>query len=141
MTSSSIFVPYKYRDGGVHMSPIPMYDPEHQVFNFHSDDGKIFHYHVGELIRICKKKRFPTRQFEVTKTQAEFFIQHNGVGNTIDVRWGNRGFGFFNVTKDKFYLVRCGACGKENYMPNVATGICTWCGDDPAKTLKKELPE
>lgn len=31
------------------------------------------------------------------------------------------------------YLVRCMACGdtplgRENYLPAVATGTCTWCG-------------
>lgn len=28
----------------------------------------------------------------------------------------------------KLALVRCPACDKENYAPNVLTGICTWCG-------------
>lgn len=26
------------------------------------------------------------------------------------------------------FLVRCPSCHLENYGPNVATGICTWCG-------------
>ncbi len=25
-------------------------------------------------------------------------------------------------------LTRCPKCGKENYGPNVISGICTWCG-------------
>jgi hypothetical protein len=31
----------------------------------------------------------------------------------------------------QLYLVRCFACspdGRENYLSNVATGQCTWCG-------------
>lgn len=28
------------------------------------------------------------------------------------------------------YLVRCPKCNMENYAPNVASGICTWCGYD-----------
>ena len=31
-------------------------------------------------------------------------------------------------------LIRCPQCGEENYAPNVARGICTWCGFD-AHTL------
>lgn len=27
-------------------------------------------------------------------------------------------------------LERCPKCGKENYILNVLTGICTWCGYD-----------
>lgn len=30
--------------------------------------------------------------------------------------------------KKKLFLVRCPACEKENYLPAVATGICSWCG-------------
>lgn len=26
------------------------------------------------------------------------------------------------------YLVRCPACGRENYTPAVADGVCAWCG-------------
>lgn len=25
-------------------------------------------------------------------------------------------------------LIRCPKCGRENYAPNVMSGICTWCG-------------
>lgn len=34
-------------------------------------------------------------------------------------------------------LIRCPQCGEENYYPNVARGICTWCGFD-ARTLLEE---
>jgi hypothetical protein len=27
-------------------------------------------------------------------------------------------------------LIRCPACGLENWAPNVATGICAWCEYD-----------
>lgn len=30
----------------------------------------------------------------------------------------------------KHYLIRCPKCGRENYLPAVATGICVWCGYD-----------
>lgn len=26
------------------------------------------------------------------------------------------------------YLVRCPACGRENWAPAVASGTCAWCG-------------
>lgn len=28
------------------------------------------------------------------------------------------------------YMFRCPKCDKENYIMNVRTGICTWCGYD-----------
>lgn len=28
------------------------------------------------------------------------------------------------------YMFRCPKCDKENYVMNVRTGICTWCGYD-----------
>lgn len=28
----------------------------------------------------------------------------------------------------KLYLVRCFACGAENWAPSVAEGVCAWCG-------------
>lgn len=33
----------------------------------------------------------------------------------------------------RIYLVYCPKCGRENYAPNVASGICTWCGYDANK--------
>lgn len=40
---------------------------------------------------------------------------------------------------DMLLLIRCPKCGKENYAPNVASGICTWCGYDGRELLKKEV--
>lgn len=38
----------------------------------------------------------------------------------------------FRNKEGKLFLVRCFECepdgGKENYAPNVAEGVCTWCG-------------
>ena len=39
--------------------------------------------------------------------------------------------------EDLLLLIRCPECGEENYAPNVAKGICTWCGFD-ARTLLEE---
>ena len=37
--------------------------------------------------------------------------------------------GCFWVEKENMlYMVCCPICGAENYAPNVASGICTWCG-------------
>lgn len=38
---------------------------------------------------------------------------------------------------DTLLLIRCPKCGKENYAPNVAFGICTWCGYDAHELIKK----
>lgn len=37
---------------------------------------------------------------------------------------------------DTLLLIRCPKCGKENYAPNVALGICTWCGYDAHELIK-----
>ena len=43
------------------------------------------------------------------------------------------------VGKDgKIYLVRCPKCGRENYAPNVSSGICTWCGFDANKEAQND---
>lgn len=31
---------------------------------------------------------------------------------------------------DKYALVRCCACHRENYALNVLSGMCAWCGWD-----------
>lgn len=41
--------------------------------------------------------------------------------------------GFMWQHEGRIYMVRCPKCGRENYAPNVATGICTWCGYDANK--------
>jgi ribosomal protein L37E len=37
-------------------------------------------------------------------------------------------------------LVKCPKCGKENWAPNVARGICSWCGYN-ANELLTSKPE
>ena len=39
---------------------------------------------------------------------------------------------------DTCLLIRCPKCGRENWAPNVATGICTWCGFNGRELLKTE---
>lgn len=36
-----------------------------------------------------------------------------------------------------FFLVQCPKCKKENYITNVKTGICAWCGYDGNKEENK----
>lgn len=40
----------------------------------------------------------------------------------------------FKGKEGKWFLVRCFECGgkigQENYIPDVASGICAWCGYD-----------
>lgn len=38
------------------------------------------------------------------------------------------GFGFIIKKTKEIGLIRCPECGKENYGPNVTTGICSFCG-------------
>ena len=35
-------------------------------------------------------------------------------------------------------LIRCPKCGKENYAPQVSSGICSWCGFDSRELFKEE---
>ena len=49
-----------------------------------------------------------------------------------------RGVEYYPDT-DTLLLIRCPKCEKENYAPNVATGVCTWCGYDARILLKKKL--
>ena len=35
-------------------------------------------------------------------------------------------------------LIRCPKCGRENYIMNVAKGICTWCGYDANELIHKD---
>ena len=41
------------------------------------------------------------------------------------------------IVDGKTYLVKCTKCGKENYGPAVASGICAWCGFDANEKEKK----
>lgn len=38
--------------------------------------------------------------------------------------------GYSFTTEKGEYLVRCPECGRENWAPNVATGVCAWCSFD-----------
>ena len=44
----------------------------------------------------------------------------------IDTDGSEKGFGY--QKDNRIGLIRCPACERENYMLNVSTGICTWCG-------------
>lgn len=35
-------------------------------------------------------------------------------------------------------LIRCPKCGRENWAPHVASGICAWCGYDGHELLKDD---
>lgn len=48
---------------------------------------------------------------------------------------GNENF----ISYGQIFLVRCPKCQRENYIPNVASGICTWCGLDGHDYYKKEI--
>jgi hypothetical protein len=54
---------------------------------------------------------------------------------TIDVRKG-KGFGY---CKDDgtVCMIRCFACGKENYAMAVNSGCCAWCGHNANKEGEK----
>jgi hypothetical protein len=51
----------------------------------------------------------------------------------------------FKDGKPQLYLVRCYQCpdigsyGRENYIPNVALGGCTWCGWRPNPKVVEEV--
>jgi len=40
------------------------------------------------------------------------------------------GHAFKSKIYDQYYLTRCFECGRENYLPAVASGVCAWCGYD-----------
>ena len=46
------------------------------------------------------------------------------------------------VSHDEYYLVRCGACQRENYSMAVPSGMCQWCGAvgrTPSQKARQEL--
>ena len=51
-------------------------------------------------------------------------------------KWLAKGVEYYPDTDD-LLLIRCPKCGKENYAPNVISGICTWCGYDAHELLKE----
>ena len=34
----------------------------------------------------------------------------------------------FRDQNNQLFLIRCFNCGRENWAPTVATGVCAWCG-------------
>ena len=38
-------------------------------------------------------------------------------------------------------MIRCFACGKENYIPSAHSGICAWCGYDCNEEIAERLRE
>ncbi len=51
----------------------------------------------------------------------------------------NKGKGTGYINDDfKICMIRCFECGKENYIPAVASGMCAWCGHDANKEADDE---
>ena len=48
----------------------------------------------------------------------------------------NRGVEYY-PEDDTLLLIRCPQCEQENYAPNVAKGICTWCGYNARELLQE----
>lgn len=44
-------------------------------------------------------------------------------------------------SEGKVYLVRCPKCKKENWAPNVASGVCAWCGYDANRKEEDDRKE
>lgn len=38
------------------------------------------------------------------------------------------GYGYRGKDSGKIGLIKCPKCNRENYAPNVSTGVCSWCG-------------
>lgn len=52
-----------------------------------------------------------------------------------NVRWPDtRGYGYLQ-DDGRIGLIRCPACGKENYAMAVTSGKCAWCGFDANQKL------
>lgn len=45
----------------------------------------------------------------------------------------NKGYGYISSSK-KICMIRCFDCGKENYSPMVASGVCAYCSYNPNTT-------
>ena len=51
--------------------------------------------------------------------------------NHYDIAVNGKVIGFISFKNDDFInLEKCPKCGRENYTPNVTSGICTWCEFD-----------
>jgi ribosomal protein L37E len=47
--------------------------------------------------------------------------------------------GNFYDEKGNYYMVRCPECGRENYAPSVASGVCAWCSyNGNTKNMQKK---
>jgi len=46
------------------------------------------------------------------------------------VRLNGKPIGFAPLDSNNIRLQRCPKCERENYAPNVMSGICAWCGFD-----------
>lgn len=64
------------------------------------------------------------------------------MASEVDIHHG-KGFGFWGKLARgwRVYLVRCFTCGRENYGPNVASGICAWCDYDANKDTTLTKPK
>ena len=49
----------------------------------------------------------------------------------------DKGFGYVDKN-GKICMERCFDCGKENYMMNIPTGYCTWCGFNANEKVEVE---
>lgn len=56
-----------------------------------------------------------------------------------------RAYGIEVLDNGKILLTRCPKCKRENYLLNVQSGICTWCGydahQDPSLNQQKRNEE
>lgn len=41
----------------------------------------------------------------------------------------------YDAETKEIMMLRCPKCGRENYVFNVMTGICTWCGYDARELI------
>lgn len=47
----------------------------------------------------------------------------------MNVRKG-KGVVYYDEQSEKFCMIRCVECGRENWAPAVSGGTCAWCGFD-----------
>lgn len=52
-------------------------------------------------------------------------------------RWLAKAVEYYPET-DEILLIRCPECGRENYAPAVASGVCVWCGFKGRVLLEKK---
>lgn len=50
------------------------------------------------------------------------------------------GYGFLR-DDGKFCMIKCCACGRQNYAPSVMSGTCAWCSYDANIPLDEERGE